>query len=355
MEIVKVPLSTCVPWEKNPRSISRQDYSRLLSQIKRLGLYKPLIAYPDGDRFVVLGGNMRLRALRDLNHEEAVLSIVHPKTEAEKLEFNLSDNDRAGEYDEQALAELTYQHRDAIILTDYKIDLGPPLTLKSLLSRFAPDGDDPDDSTPALDDTPAVTLPGDIFSLGPHLLVCGDADAARRVYDLLKDRLPDMIFFGAQFFPFLPVSRGWIVWDKNNTGSFGQAELAWSSFDRPVRLYKHTWNGLQREGPRAEELRRRAHPTQKPVGLLARIITDFTREKAVILDPFVGSGSTLIAAEKTGRTCYAVEIDPKYCDLTLLRYAAYKGVPEASLRGTRRSFLKPGEGEEKKEGVGRTA
>lgn len=130
----------------------------------------------------------------------------------------------------------------------------------------------------------------------------------------------EQILFGGNYFASrLPDSRCWIVWDKQNTGNFADAELAWTSFDKGVRLYSFLWNGLAREGSRAVEGVHRVHPTQKPVGLFAKIIEDFTEPGATIADLYLGSGTTLVAAELSGRTCYASEIDPAYVAVCLER------------------------------------
>ena len=84
-------------------------------------------------------------------------------------------------------------------------------------------------------------------------------------------------------------------------------------------MYRHTWSGMVRQGSRDEELKDRVHPTQKPVGLFADILEDFTDHGAVVADPFLGSGTTIIACEKLGRRAYTMEIDPKYVDVAVRR------------------------------------
>jgi len=121
-------------WDKNPRAIMEEDYERLKKQIKRLGQYKPLIVTEDG---TVLGGNMRLRAYRDLGMKEAWVSVVKAENEEKKIEYALSDNDRAGYYDEVALTELVSQFPE-FDLDLYKIDLGKQITIGQL-SNFKND------------------------------------------------------------------------------------------------------------------------------------------------------------------------------------------------------------------------
>ena len=110
MNIERVPISKVIPWEKNPRGIKAKDFDRLKKQITKLGVYKPLLAYRENGHYVVLGGNMRIRALKELGLQEVDISIIKPKSEAQKIEYALSDNDRVGYYEEDALAELVYPH-----------------------------------------------------------------------------------------------------------------------------------------------------------------------------------------------------------------------------------------------------
>lgn len=114
-------------WDKNPRSIKEDDFERLKQQIKKLGIYKPLVVTADG---TVLGGNMRLRALQDLGEKDVWVSVVEAADETTKVEYALSDNDRAGEYDVDQLAELVADKEIDIKL--YKVDLGTPQTLDNL-------------------------------------------------------------------------------------------------------------------------------------------------------------------------------------------------------------------------------
>ena len=110
-----------------------------------------------------------------------------------------------------------------------------------------------------------------------------------------------------------------------NTGYFADAELAWTSIDRGVKLYSYLWNGLARQGSRALEGKKRVHPTQKPVGLMINILNDFSQEGDKVLDCFGGSGSTLIACEQTNRACYMIEYEPYYVDTIINRWETLTG------------------------------
>ena len=158
--------------------------------------------------------------------------------------------------------------------------------------------------------------------------IIGDetTDTARASYDVALMNSNNQIIFGGNYFTdFLPPSRCWIVWDKENTGNFADAELAWTSFDKGVRLYHFMWNGLCREGSREVEGKSRVHPTQKPVGMLGEILKDFSQENNLILDQFGGSGSTLIACEQLHRKCFMCELDPHYCDIIIQRWEKLTG------------------------------
>jgi len=119
------PLSELREWSKNPRSISKDGYNRLKKQIQTLKLFKPFLITPDGE---VLGGNMRLKAVQELGITEVPVSIVEPKDENEKLAFALADNDRAGFYDDDLLANLTASYPD-FNWQDYSVDLKEPTNL----------------------------------------------------------------------------------------------------------------------------------------------------------------------------------------------------------------------------------
>jgi hypothetical protein len=134
---MKRKLSELKGWDKNPRGIKDEDYKRLKAQIQDLGLYKPFIITEDG---TVLGGNMRLRAAQELGIDEVPVSVVKADTEELKLKYALSDNDRAGYYEEDKLAELVMSVPD-IDLGDYGVDLGDIVSIKQLLERFNQDSD----------------------------------------------------------------------------------------------------------------------------------------------------------------------------------------------------------------------
>jgi len=139
MVIKKVKLEDLSNWDKNPRGIKRKELDRLKEQIKKLGVYKPLVVCKEGDKYIVLGGNMRLRALRELGVREVEISVVEAKTDRERMEYALSDNDRVGYYEEDRLAEAVYEMREELDLRLYKVDLGEPKMLAKALADYVPD------------------------------------------------------------------------------------------------------------------------------------------------------------------------------------------------------------------------
>lgn len=116
-------------WDKNPRSINVDDFDRLKKQIVKFGQYKPLLITPDGE---VIGGNMRLKALLELGVEKVWVNIVTLKDENEKMELSLSDNDRAGYYDSDNLANMLPQYD--IDWKNYSVDFNVPFNLAKFTS-----------------------------------------------------------------------------------------------------------------------------------------------------------------------------------------------------------------------------
>ena len=127
-----------------------------------------------------------------------------------------------------------------------------------------------------------------------------------------------MLLWGANNFAhLLPPSRGWIIWDKKdglNPNSFSDAEVAWTNLDMPMRIIRHRWSGYNKA---SEQGIQRVHPKQKPVEVMNHCIGYF--EEGSILDPFMGSGTTLISAKELKRNCIGIEINEKYCEIARKR------------------------------------
>ena len=141
---------------------------------------------------------------------------------------------------------------------------------------------------------------------------------------LLKLGINQIIFGGNYFANKLSNHACWIVWDKREgipSNNFADCEIAWTSFDSPARIYHHLWSGLLRKGDRKMDGVSKSHPTQKPVGLFINILEDFSEAGNIILDPFLGSGTTMIACQNLNRKCRGIEISPAYCAVILERMA----------------------------------
>ena len=134
------------------------------------------------------------------------------------------------------------------------------------------------------------------------------------------------IIWGGNYFE-LPPSRGWLVWNKRGMGfSMAQAELAWTNIDMPMRVY---------DGRRSDP--NRVHPTQKPLGLMKWCVENYTQPTDTIFDPFMGSGTTGVAAVQLGRNFIGCEIDPDYFKI------AEKRIHEATLQPSLFQEAKPQE------------
>jgi site-specific DNA-methyltransferase (adenine-specific) len=136
-------------------------------------------------------------------------------------------------------------------------------------------------------------------------------------------RFNRLVLFGANnYSDKLPPSAGWIVWDKTGQGrhvsDLSDAEMAWTNVTGGVRLYSHLWKGMLKDSERSG---RRLHPTQKPVALFAWILSKWAKPGDTILDPYLGSGSTLRAAKDQGYKSIGIEIEERYCEIAANRLA----------------------------------
>ena len=351
--------------EYNPRQLTKDQHKDLTDSIKRFGLVDPLIVNTHKERKnVLIGGHQRLKIATMLGLKEIPCVEVELNPAKEK-ELNIRLNKNVGEWDWDALAnyfdvgELTEWG-----FTDDELQFYEDEPTEGLID---------DDEVPEVEE--AITKQGDLWLLGEHRLLCGDATKKEDVERLMDGQKADMVFtdppygidignqsqgkgggiakkidygtnewdkkvpisgiqialsFGREAFlwggnhfcDILPISSGWVVWDKENGKTdFSDCELAWTSLQKATKLYKWKWRGMIQKDMTNKE--KRYHPTQKPVGLFVDIFNDV--EFITCLDPFLGSGSTLIACEKTNRKCYGMEIDPHYCDVIVKRWEEYTG------------------------------
>lgn len=135
------------------------------------------------------------------------------------------------------------------------------------------------------------------------------------------------IIFGGNFYD-LPPTSCWLIWDKENAATdFADCEMAWTNLDKPVRLIRHLWNGMLRKG----DEKRYTHPTQKPLDVMAWCLTHLPADTQSILDPFMGSGTTGIAALRAGKRFIGIERDPDYYALAVRRIQEAADTPMLDL------------------------
>jgi len=129
-------------------------------------------------------------------------------------------------------------------------------------------------------------------------------------------RFQNQVIFGGHYYTdILPVSTGWIVWDKvNGNNDFADCELAWTSYSRAVRKIEWMWNGMLRR-----DREKRFHPTQKPMGVMRWIVENYSEPGDFILDPYMGAGTTGVAAVQMGRGFIGVDINRQYYDIAVTR------------------------------------
>ena len=144
-----------------------------------------------------------------------------------------------------------------------------------------------------------------------------DEPISPELLDLCLHSAVKRIIFGGQYYD-LPPTSCWLVWDKCNTGDFADCEIAWTNLRGANRLLRWRWNGLLKQMPE-----KRFHPTQKPVSVMKWCVRQYLekekKEHAEVLDPFAGSGSTLVAAYRMGVKATGIEQSEKYCRLIVRR------------------------------------
>jgi len=145
-----------------------------------------------------------------------------------------------------------------------------------------------------------------------------DADTINEMMRISKNQL---IFGGNFVADLLPRSRCWVVWDKRvqskYSNDFADAELIWTSFDRPARIIRYLWSGMLQQNMKNKD--KRFHPTQKPIGVLKELIRMFSDSDDVICDPYLGSGSTLVASKAMNRSAWGCEIDEHWEEIIAKR------------------------------------
>ena len=385
-EMQLVPVGKLIPYQNNARTHSKEQINKLRSSIREFGFVNPVII----DReYNVIAGHGRIAAAREENITEVPCVFVDHLTEAQKKAYILADNRMALDagWDEDMLrVEL-----EALEEMGYDLGL-TGFDDKELAALFPAEKAQEDDfDVEAELQKPTFTKAGDVWTLGRHRLVCGDStDPA--VYEVLMDgvkanlvitdppynvnyegsagKIKNDNMADEKFYEFLLVAfknmesvmaadasiyvfhadteglnfrrafadagfylSGCCIWKKQSL-VLGRSPYQWQH--EPV-LYgwkkngKHQWYTGRKETTIWEfdkPKKNGDHPTMKPILLLAYPIGNSSMTNSIILDPFGGSGSTLIACEQTNRICHTIELDEKFCDVIVNRYIEQVGSTE---------------------------
>jgi DNA modification methylase len=374
------PIERLVPYERNARTHSDHQIRQIANSIAEFGFTNPILVDTQAG---IIAGHARLLAARRLKLPQVPVIVLSHLSEAQKRAYILADNRLA--LDAGWDDELLRQELQALESEGFDLDLAGfyPDELKEFLKEESPLAEE--DDVPQTE-TVAVSRSGDTWILGSHRILCGDALHAGHLEEVLDGSPADMVFtdppynvdrqvkkhrpianddLGEGFERFLyqaclnllRLTRGgvyvcmssselhtlqrvftkagghwstFVIWAKD-TFTLGR-----SDYQRQYEplLYgwrqgaERHWCGARNQGdvwcfdkPRLNDL----HPTMKPVELIERAITNSSRSGDTVLDPFSGSGSTVIACEKTGRKGRLIEIDPLYVDVSVRRWQQYTG------------------------------
>ncbi|MBR3000302.1 MAG: DNA modification methylase [Oscillospiraceae bacterium] len=390
MNIEKKNVKDLLPADYNPRKDLQPgdpEYEKLKRSIEQFGYVEPVIWNKQTGR--VVGGHQRLKVLIDSGITEVDVVVVDMNTEKEKA-LNIALNKISGEWDTDKLALVIADLQGAdfdVSLTDFD-----PEELDDLFRDDVKDGVKEDDfDVEAELQKPVFSKAGDLWMLGEHRLFCGDSTKSE-TYELLMNgkhaqlvvtdppynvdykgtagKIKNDKMAEDQFEQFLLAAysqmyesmtddasiyvfhsdshglafrkafeeagfylSGCCIWKKQSL-VLGRSPYQWQH--EPVlfgwkKKGKHQWYTGRKESTiwEFDKPKKNAdHPTMKPVALVAYPIMNSTMTGCLVLDPFGGSGSTLIACEQTGRTCYTVELDEKFCDVIVKRYIDQVGSAE---------------------------
>jgi len=381
------PVARLIPYARNPRR-NDEAVDRMCAAIREFGFRIPVVARSDG---TVVDGHLRLKAAQRLGLPEVPVALADDLSEAQIKAFRLLANRSASwaEWDDELLA---LELKD---LQDAGYDLGftgfDAGELKGLMDDGSATGLTDEDAVPEPPADP-VTKPGDLWVLGEHRLLCGDATVATDVERLLAGARPHLLVsdppYGVEYDPTWRNEAGvsatkrtgkvanddradwreawalfpgdvayvWhaavhattvaeslvacgfdiraqIVWSKSRF-ALGRGDYHWQHEPCWYAVRKGTrshWQGARDQStlwsiaPAGAEDAATTHGTQKPVEAMRRPIANNSERGDLIYEPFCGSGTTLIAAETMGRRCYAMELDPAYCDVIVRRWEEFTG------------------------------
>ena len=405
LQVERWPLDRLLPCATNARTHSDAQVAQIAGSIREFGFNNPVLV---DDRGVLIAGHGRLEAARRLGLTEVPVIRLGHLTAIQARAFRIADNriaEGAGWDDPLLGAELARLIEEGLApedLEDFGFERGELERLLGLEGNGEDDSGDGDEDTVPEPPAEPVTRPGDLWILGRHRLLCGDAvvlaDAERALdgkpaamcftdspYNvdygaagkggkgrrILNDALGDgfgrflydacvnilTVTSGAVYMcmssselhtlqrAFLEAGGHWstfIIWAKN-TFTLGHADYQ-RQYEPILYGWKegggHHWCGARDQGdvwfvnkPAVNDL----HPTMKPVELVERAVINSSRSGDTVFDPFGGSGTTLIAAERTGRIGFAMELDPRYVDVAVTRWQTLTG-ETATLDGGGQSF-----------------
>jgi len=391
LKIELIPIGTLTPYAHNARTHSRRQIRKIAKSIEKFGFVNPILI---GDDLTIIAGHGRVKAAKLLGHKKVPALRLSHLSDTERRAYVLADNKLA--LDAGWDREMLVLELQSLIDLGFEVELTGFETpeIDVLLDEAAQAAADAgrEDDVPGISEGPAVSRPGDLWILGSHRLLCGDAREQSSIDALLGNERADVVFTDppynvpiagnvsgkgrikhrefamasgemseAEFIEFLKATLGpaaaasrdgavhfvcidWrhtaelqaaarniygaalnlCVWTKTNGGMGSlyrsQHELVFvfrvgrKEHRNNVELGKHGRNrtnvwryaGVNTFGTdRLDELS--LHPTVKPVAMVADAIRDVTRHGEIVLDPFSGSGTTLIAAEKTGRCARCIE------------------------------------------------
>lgn len=352
----KVKLSDIRPNPNNPRVIKDDKFKKLVKSIQDFPQMLELRPIVVNDEMIVLGGNMRLKALEHLGIEETYIIKASDLTEKQEQEFIIKDNVGYGEWDWDQLAN----EWDVEDLDEWGLDL--PLDFVKEL-----EAEEDDFAIPEGGIETDIVL-GDLFEIGEHRLICGDSTDSDLIEKLLNGNKAELlltdppygigyagsmqlgqekhgwkqyeggwdeskpesgvlqylcqitdnqIIWGGNYFTDdLPPTMGWLIWDKGQRGfSLADGEMAWTSFNNALRIKEYARAKANRE--------EKNHPTQKPIEIMSWCFEYADRhsknEVKLVLDAYLGSGSTMVTSHQLKRKCYGMELDPKYCQVIIDR------------------------------------
>jgi DNA modification methylase len=382
----RAKLETLKPNPKNPRVIKDDKFQKLVQSIRafpQMLEVRPIVCTPDG---VVLGGNMRLRACKEAGLREVPVHVV-AWLDSQQEEFIIKDNVGYGEWDWDILAnewdanqledwgldvwtpepepeegltdpdevpsipeEPKTKPGDLYILGKHRLLCGDSTNAEHVARLM--DGqkadmvftDPPYGMYLKADFSKGMTLKGGRPMKGKHSTmnhkghkhenVIGDHDDfdPKFISAALSLDAEEIFLWGADYYAELLPNRNkgsWVIWDKrvksdgtaiNQAMTTSEFETCWSKNKHQRLVCRMVHSGIC-----SIENDKRVHPTQKPTQLAIWFFELWGIGKTLVVDLFLGSGSTLIAAEKTGRTCYGMEIDPKYCDVIVKRWEEFTG------------------------------